>query len=194
MLPVSARSAPRHGTRAARVVKKNPIPDSCRSFLNSARSTMLPMIRARNMTDVFSTPCNRARVTISPFAASPFRHRQGDECAAETANCGEDQQAAKAAAGQMHAKYALDDENRQREQGQYGQIGHEEQENALHEPLLGEKDRNIVTRLKYGRDVSPQIQAGRTRGRRPGNDHCTDTRGYMLVISRNNVSRVGHAI
>jgi len=38
------------------------------SFLNSALSTMLPMIRARKITNVFSTPCSRARVTISPFA------------------------------------------------------------------------------------------------------------------------------
>jgi hypothetical protein len=31
-------------------------------------------------------------------------------------------------------------------------------------------------------------------GGSPGNDRCTDNRGYMLVISRNNLARVGHAI
>src|ERR1700692_3332372 len=82
ILPAPARSAPPRSARNSRrreyqltimlaripsticatiVVKKNPIPDSSRSFLNNARSMRLPMIRARNMTNVFSTPCNKAR-------------------------------------------------------------------------------------------------------------------------------------
>jgi hypothetical protein len=117
----------------------------------AARSTTLPMIRARNMTNVFNTPCNKARVTISPFATWLIS----------------------------------------------GQGCHDERENALHEPLLGKNDRNIVTRQSNRRDDPIQFQGWRLGGGPAGgggNDHCADTLGYMLVISSNNVVEGWHAI
>ncbi|MCY1446818.1 hypothetical protein D9M71_634050 [compost metagenome] len=35
-------------------------------------STKLPMIRAKNITKVFTTPCTSARVTMSPLATWPI--------------------------------------------------------------------------------------------------------------------------
>jgi hypothetical protein len=48
------------------------------------------------------------------------------------------QQSARAAARQAHAEHLLDDEKHHTQQGQYGQVGDDEQENALHKPFLWE--------------------------------------------------------
>ena len=66
----------------------------------------------------------------------PLRQRQRDQRAAEAEHRREHQQAAEAALSQAHAEHLLDDEKHQAEQGQHGQIGDDEQENALHEAFL----------------------------------------------------------
>src|ERR1700683_1683491 len=57
--PVPAQLAPPRSARnSRRREKKNPIPESARSFLSSTRSTTPPMMRARNMTKVCKIPCS----------------------------------------------------------------------------------------------------------------------------------------
>jgi hypothetical protein len=67
--------------------------------------------------------------------------------------------------------------------------------------LFGEKNRSMVARLNHGRDVPVQIQGWRRGGGPKGlwvwagdSDRWVDVSGYVPVISRINVEKVGHAI
>jgi hypothetical protein len=66
--------------------------------------------------------------------------------------------------------------------------------------FFGKTIRNMVTRQSNGRDVPVQFQGwqlllGGPAGGCGGEiDHWADTRGYVLVISRDNLAKVGHAI
>jgi hypothetical protein len=66
--------------------------------------------------------------------------------------------------------------------------------------LFGKTIRNMVTRQSNGRDVPVQFQGWQfsvdrlAAGSGGKIDHWADVRGYVLVISRDNLAKVGHAI
>ena len=65
----------------------------------------------------------------------PFGQRQRDQRAAEAEHGREYEQPAQAALREMHAENTFDHEDHDAQQDQHRNIGHDEQENALHRPF-----------------------------------------------------------
>src|SRR5208283_4853989 len=57
---------------------------------------------------------------------------------------------------QPHAEYPLDDEHHHAEQNQHGEVGHDKEENALHEPFL------LVDQPQYGQRCMTMIGMSRS--------------------------------